>query len=409
VSMSNTAKSGMPLLYLAWESPWPPHDGGRMRSLGFLRELSKEFEVEAIILTRQPLTTEQEAALRPLVRRITRIPLRDVSPWQKLAALGMMLYTKFPYHSAVLEVSLRVYPELRYKIKQFPGVVFAGPGHWGTLVRDQPAPNWILNQFDQDIEFWRVYASQTSSYLVRNIALINRKLSIKHFPQIYRNIRRIISVCEEDRQLTLEFAPSARIDIIENGVDCSFYVPDKITHGHSPRLLFTGTSAARNMIALHWFVNDVFPLIQVQSPSVELLVGGNFTAPARAEFSEYDAVRFTGRVDDIRPAFNQSDVYIAPFAETHGSKLKVAEAMAMGMALVSTPQGARGFPLVDGESVLIARDGQQFANQVIRLLRDSALRAELGSAARAVAVSTIDWSILGKRIRAIVQSVQDDL
>jgi len=114
---------------------------------------------------------------------------------------------------------------------------------------------------------------------------------------------------------------------------------------------------------------------------------------------------YTGRVDDIRPLFNQSDVYIAPFEATHGSKLKIAEAMAMGMPIVTTPSGMRGFPLVDGASVLIARSNEQFAAHVVALLGDVSRRQDLGAAARKLALAAIDWRVLGKRVVQIVESV----
>jgi glycosyltransferase involved in cell wall biosynthesis len=87
---------------------------------------------------------------------------------------------------------------------------------------------------------------------------------------------------------------------------------------------------------------------------------------------------------------------------------KIAEAMAMGMAIVSTPQGMRGFSLVNGESVLIAHNEEQFASHVVALLRDQARRRSLGAAAREVALSTIDWPVLGKRLVGIIHSVKEE-
>jgi glycosyltransferase involved in cell wall biosynthesis len=395
------------VVFLAWESPWPAHSGAALRTLGLLKEISKVFKVELVVLTRQPLSNEQIAVLENHADRIRRVPLRDVSNRDKLRVMGLMLKSGFPYHSALLELSFHGHSDLLHYIRNFSGVVFTSVGHWGTLVCYQQSPNWVLNQCDADVEFWRVYASQAVNRIAQLAALINWKLSARHFPPIYSNVGRIISVCEEDRQLTLALASQAQIDVIENGVDCSYYVPERTTRTGPPRLLFTGTSVARNMTALRQFVCNVLPLIQRELPDVELLVGGNFGSKAQAEFSAYPNVRFTGRVDDMRPVFNQSDVFVAPFEETHGSKLKIAEAMAMAMPIVSTPQGIRGFSLVDTESVLVAENKEQFAAQAIALLRDPIRRERLGAAAREVALSTIDWPVLGKRLIEVVKSVQE--
>jgi glycosyltransferase involved in cell wall biosynthesis len=199
--------------------------------------------------------------------------------------------------------------------------------------------------------------------------------------------------------------PEAQVEVIENGIDCAHYVPRREAHPEPPRLLFTGTSVPRNMTALHGFVRHVLPLIRAELPAVELLVGGNFEVAAQREFAGFTNVHFTGRVEDIRPVFDQSDVFVAPFEETHGSKLKIAEAMAMAIPIVSTPQGIRGFPLVEGQSVLIGRTAIELAEKAIVLLRNSEQRKAMGNAARQVALRTIDWRVLGERLRAIVDDV----
>lgn len=239
------------------------------------------------------------------------------------------------------------------------------------------------------------------------MARVNWALSKKLFRDVYLRVGQVISVCEEDRQYTLALAPQAQVQVIENGVDCAYYAPNRHEPwDNAPRLLFTGTSAARNMIALRHLVRDILPLIEQQDPSAELWVGGNFSAEAQAEFHNRKNIHFTGPVDDIRPVFNASDVFVAPFAETHGSKLKVAEAMAMQMAIISTPQGIRGFPLEHGKSVLVAHDDQQFAAHCVALLHDPLKRKLLGEAARKQAVESVDWNVLGNRVRAIVESVR---
>jgi len=409
--VKNTSENRMlkRVMFLSWEIPWPAYSGADLRTLGLLREISKEFEIELVILSRRPLSARQKGFLSDYARKIIRIPLRDISPQDKLRVAGLMLRFRYPYHSAVLKLSFQDYPDLLHRILSFPGVVYASFGHWGSLIPNQQARNWILDQHNADVHFWRVYASQVLNPVVSLAALINWRLSDRHFRCIYPRVGRIISVCQEDKELTKALASRTQVEVIANGVDCSYHAPDRKPRTGPPRLLFTGTSVPRNMAALRKFVNNVFPLIQRELPNAELLVGGNFSTEAQAQFRENRSVRFTGPVDDMRPIFNQSDVYVAPFEETHGSKLKIAESMAMGMAIISTPEGIRGFPLVDGESVLIAHSKEQFAEHAVALLEDSVRQERLGAAARKVALSTIDWKILGKRLLKIINSVYEGM
>lgn len=397
------------VMFLAYESPWPTHSGGALRTMGLLKELSKVFKVELVVLCRQPLSNEQKAVLKEYSHSIVCVSLRIGSLKDKIDIVKHMLRDALPYHCAIIEASFRRDPKMLRKIQSYPGIIFTNVGHWGVLTRNKQAPSWILNQCDADVEFWRVYASQTMSYLAKAAALTNWWLADKHFRKSYLRVGQIVSVCEEDKQLTLKLCPQAQVDVIENGVDCSYYVPDRKTRTGPLRILFTGTSAPRNLIALSQFVRNVFPLIKKELPETELLVGGDFHAKAQAKFKDNSNIRFTSRVDDMRPLFNQSDVFIAPFQETHGSKLKIAEAMAMGMSIVSTHEGVRGFSLVDGESVFIARSNKQFAEHVVRLLLNPIESESAGALARKVALSSVDWKILGERLVNIVKTTEKAL
>lgn len=393
------------VLFLCWGCPWPPIGGAQLRSMGLLREISREFELHLLILSQMPPTKEQHQWLSQYASEISWLPQHDTSITNRLSILGCMVRNIIPYHPALIKHSVKQEKEIREKIERFPGIIFTGLGHWGVLVTEQKAKSWILNQCDADIEFWKVYATQTHSSLASVAAKANWVLAARFFPDVYRRVARIISVCEEDRELTQKAAPTARVEVIENGIDCSYYIPDRMTSESSRQILFTGTSAARNMVSLHNFVADVLPLVQQRISDVKLLVAGNFSAQAQAEFKQHKNITFTGRVDEILPYFNQSDVYISYFSESHGSKLKIAEAMSMAIPIVSTSAGCRGFPLVHGKSILIGDSKESFAEHVVTLLQDKSLGKNLGLEARKIALSNIDWPFLGQRLNKIIRSI----
>ena len=391
------------LLFLCYESPWPTDSGAALRTWGLLQALSKVFAIELVVLSRKPLTDEQTAQLRTAAQKITRVPMRSGSVFAKGRVATRMLVQGLPYHCAIIEESFQQKPDVLQYIRTYPGVVYASLSHWGTLIRQQHAPSWILDQQNADIDFWRIYAAEVTGHPFKKlVALLNWRLAARFFPQLYRKVGRIVSVCQSDQELTLAAAPTAQVDVIENGIDCTHYVPNRSRREDLPRILFTGTSQIRNMRALHQFAQEILPLVHRQLPTTELLVGGNFSAQAQSELSHHRNLRFTGRVPDMRPIFDQSDVYIAPFQDAYGSKLKIAEAMAMAIPIVTTPAGMRGFPLVDGSSVLVGHSNEQFADHIVALLRDPAQRERLGTAGREVALASIDWQILGRRLVTLV-------
>ena len=117
-------------------------------------------------------------------------------------------------------------------------------------------------------------------------------------------------------------------------------------------------------------------------------------------------VHLTGRVEDVRPFMDRSSVYVLPMRTGSGTRLKVFEAMASGKAIVSTPIGAEGLPVTDGENILLAEEPGEFAKAVIRLIRDAGLRRRLEMNARSLAERGLSWRVATDRLEdALLRTV----
>jgi glycosyltransferase involved in cell wall biosynthesis len=85
-----------------------------------------------------------------------------------------------------------------------------------------------------------------------------------------------------------------------------------------------------------------------------------------------------------------------------GTRLKVFEAMASGKAIVSTSVGAEGLPVTDGNNIMLADDSAKFAQAVIRLIRDDAMRRSLERSARALAENGFSWRAATQRLEEAI-------
>jgi glycosyltransferase involved in cell wall biosynthesis len=99
---------------------------------------------------------------------------------------------------------------------------------------------------------------------------------------------------------------------------------------------------------------------------------------------------------------NQSSIFILPMRTGSGTRLKVFEAMASGKAIVSTSVGAEGLPITDGENILLADGSQRFAQAVVRLIRDDAMRLRLERGARALAENGLSWAMATQRLEEAI-------
>jgi len=100
----------------------------------------------------------------------------------------------------------------------------------------------------------------------------------------------------------------------------------------------------------------------------------------------------TGTVDDIRPYVRDAAVYVVPLRIGGGTRIKIFEAMAMGMPIVSTTIGAEGLPVEHDRNILLADTPASFADATVMLLTQPMARQRIGNAARGLVEKRYDWT-----------------
>jgi glycosyltransferase involved in cell wall biosynthesis len=203
----------------------------------------------------------------------------------------------------------------------------------------------------------------------------------------------VLTVSEDDRRAFAEYLPIEKITAIPTGVDLEYFRPEQRSDP-SDLLVFTGAMDwMPNEDAILYFCSNILPLIREKVPEVKLRVVGRRPGKKIVALQETDTrVEVTGTVDDIRPHVRNASVYIVPLRVGSGTRLKIFEAMAMGMAIVSTTIGAEGLPVVHGEHILLADTPEAFAKATVTVLTQSPLRERLSRAARALVEERYGWA-----------------
>jgi glycosyltransferase involved in cell wall biosynthesis len=189
-------------------------------------------------------------------------------------------------------------------------------------------------------------------------------------------------------------------------MDGDYFTPRPDIEPEPHSLVFTGMMAyPPNHDGITWFLDEVMPLIEAKVPQAKLYVVGK-NPPAAITRRASERVVVTGTVPDVRPFVWRSSVYVVPLRMGGGTRLKVAEALAMKKPMVSTRIGCEGIDLKDGENVLMADSPQQFADAVVRLLGDVRLRKVLAENGHKVAKQKYDWNVIGETLEEIYQIYQ---
>jgi glycosyltransferase involved in cell wall biosynthesis len=115
-------------------------------------------------------------------------------------------------------------------------------------------------------------------------------------------------------------------------------------------------------------------------------------------------VDVTGSVTDVRPYYEEATVFVVPLRLGGGTRLKIVEAMAMGLPVLSTSVGAEGLSAQSGEDILIADDPVSFSESVLRLLTDAGLRERIAKNGQRLA-RHYNWSELAEPFVDLTETV----
>jgi O-antigen biosynthesis protein len=213
-----------------------------------------------------------------------------------------------------------------------------------------------------------------------------------------------IQVCSRDNAQYLEsFLPELRGRVdpeFRAGIDTSLY--DFRPGGREPfTMLFLGSFRhLPNVEALQWFVHRVLPKIRAAEPRARLVVIGS-DPPPRHSLPDAEAIDLIGFVEDVREPLSRYALFVCPILSGSGVRVKLLEAFAAGIPVVSTRLGAEGLTSEDGDVCALADDPEAFAQRVVHLLEHPAKAAELANRARAAVVATRDMrAITGKLVES---------
>ncbi len=148
--------------------------------------------------------------------------------------------------------------------------------------------------------------------------------------------------------------------------------------GNDDSILFVGSNAAPNVLALQWFFQDIWPKIVQQRPQAIMRVAGNVSRNLTFIPAGVEAL---GVVPDLAPLYHSAGVIVSPLTQGSGLKIKFIEALSYGKASVVTSVTLQGVVDIASNTVRLADNPDAFASAVVGLLNDREARSQLGQAA----------------------------
>lgn len=206
---------------------------------------------------------------------------------------------------------------------------------------------------------------------------------------------------EPDLSRLSDQAPQGRIAIVENGVDCDYFVPDYQCEVKSfrPTIAFHGNMGyVPNSDAMEHFCREALPKLRAMWHDLELHIIGRAPPRSIRELGQRSGIVVSGEVEDVRPHLKRAWVYIAPLRFAAGAQIKVLEAMAMGLPVVASRPCAAGFGSGAKPPLTVAEDEVDFAAKTAELLANASEREKLGRAGRRFVEEKFSWREAGRKL-----------
>jgi glycosyltransferase involved in cell wall biosynthesis len=261
-----------------------------------------------------------------------------------------------------------------------------------NMPNDLTAPT-VLFQHNVEAMIWQRHA-EVSTSTVRRAYMSEQFRRMAMFERdACHGFDHVIAVSEEDADMMRRRYSAPSVSSVPTGVDVEYFTPAGRTNRNPHELVFTGSMDwMPNDDAMAWFLQEILPKVRAKLPDVVVTVVGREPSDRlRAHAERLGCVEVTGRVPDVRPYLERAAVFIVPMRVGGGTRLKIFEAMAMGLPVVSTAIGAEGLPLTNNETIMLRDHPEEFANGVIELLAHPRLTPEIGRTGQILVRESFGW------------------
>jgi len=394
----------MKILMITPYLPYPPSDGGQVRSYALIKRLSKRHEITLVCFTRVHNTEDQVKHMQQFCRKVMVFERGKAWTIPNVLRTGLSLYPFLVsiYHTPGIKENLEreiregnydlIHAETFYVMPYLPEI------HPPTVLVEQTIMSRVFSHYVETEKRW----------WLKPLMLIDvAKISYweKYF---WRKTDRLVAVSGEDATVMKKSLPDVTVDVVPNGIGEDFENIRQNTH-YNRTILYQGNYKwIQNWEAVHILATQVFPLIKKSLKDARLCISGQFITDNIRALKGADIDINELKDDDNRgvvDAYAKSGLLLAPIYGPGGTRLKILAAMASMIPVVTTPLGAEGYGAVDGESILVGATPQEMAEKSIKILRDKKLYEKIARNAKKLVESKFTWGPITSHLESIYQEM----
>lgn len=392
----------MKILMLTPYLPYPLLTGGQTRSYNLIKRLSTlGHEITLFCLIKENYEKKYVGELERFCNEV-QIFKRSEKPW----TLTNILRTGFSFYPFLVirnwAKGEKVAIEKKLREENFD-LIHAETFYVMPYI---PATNIPILLVEQTIEYmvYKHFADEFKIPMVKQLLYLD-VAKMKFWELNYwRKAKKVVAMSADDKKSMMNQLSTLDVDIVPNGVDGKFFGERVTTRSRKPIILYLGNFTwLQNREAVEVLVKKIWPDIKSKIPNVELwIIGKN----AQDFFSNIESSEIIVKeVKDVREAYQQASVLVAPIYGGGGTRYKNFEAFASGLPVITTSIGIRGTDAEDGVEIFIRDKPSEIANAVVELLNNKDLSEKISQNAKKMVNQKYDWDPIAKKLSKIYEKL----
>ncbi len=375
------------------QMPWPLDTGGRIGLWQMTTSLTREYRVLLVTLVHSGCAREAPGALTAMGIEVVAVP--HSFPPRPIAAIrgvfGRWPYTLARYRNTLLGMTIA-----RLVAERQPAFALVNHLHLAPCVASLGEVPMVLREHNVEYRWLARYAESQRHMLVRAYARQQSERMRRVEAELCRRAAMVLAIHEDEAAALRAITAEARIEVVPVGVDFSRYTPR--APENPPVVLLVGSFDWQpNADGARRFLLEGWPSLRKHAPHVRLRIVGRQLPESLASLARQVGAEPVGYVESMAPEFARASALVVPLWVGAGARVKIVEALAARLPVVSTPLGAEGLGLVTGEHYLGASDPAGLAESLATLIAEPALGERLERAGHALARAQFSLDAVARR------------
>ena len=376
------------ILFFTSRIPFPLEKGDKLRAYHQIKHLSQSFNVVLCAISDIPFTVEAETELKKYTSNIYIYQTSKISTLVNMFVAG---FCNYPF-----QVGYFFNTGAHYFFNQ--AIKTENPDHifvqllrmaeYAIRVPNIPKSLDYMDTFSKGIERRMIEAKG----LKKVIFNIEFKRLQKYEEKIFGFFNHTFIISKQD-QKSFSFEKATEINILPNGVDDEFFTPNK-SSVKKYDIVFTGNmSYPPNVSAVVYIAKNIIPLLVEKKPDIKFLIAGATPTNIVKDLAS-ENITVSGWMNDIRDAYNESRVFLAPLKIGTGLQNKLLEAMAMQIPCITSALANNAIGATHNKNILIGNSPKEYTLLVLDCLENVEKAKKIAVAGKMHVTQNFNWSAL---------------